>query len=58
MFDGNRTFCVMEGTRTACFQWFGAEDDIRTDKQRMTSGQTSRGNYLNVPDSINVIGQS
>ena len=22
--------------------------------QRMTSGQTSRGNYLNVPDSVNV----
>ena len=31
--------------KTTCFHWFG---------QRMTSGQTSRENYLNVPDRINV----
>ena len=39
----------MEGTRTAVFSGLG---------QRMTSRQTSRGNYLNVPDSVNVSAQS
>ena len=33
IFSGERTFCVMGRTKTTRFHWFGAEENIWTDKQ-------------------------